>query len=92
MCQVAVAPVEYTGDLLAWELIGTWDTSTDYHDEEYKRTFALMPTVDHTNPDVLEFEICLWLANECKSHLRPDEFIQFCQKVVNHRIQKRKRL
>jgi len=67
----------YTGDLLAWEMIGTWDTSTD-HPEEYKRRFALMPTVDHTDPDVLEFEICSWLVNECKSYLKPDEFLGVC--------------
>jgi len=73
----------YTGDLLAWELIGTWDTSTD-HPEEYKKQFALMPTVDHTNPDVLEFEICSWLVNECKSYLSPKEFVRICRKVVNH--------
>src|ERR1035437_3291979 len=73
----------YTGDLLTWEMIGTWDTSTA-HTEEYKRTFALMPTVDHTDPDVLEFEICSWLVNECKTYLRPDEFMDICQKVVKH--------
>lgn len=73
----------YTGDLLAWELIGTWDTSTR-HTEAYKRKFALMPTIDHSDPDVLDFEICSWLINECKTYLTPAEFIALCQKVVTH--------
>jgi hypothetical protein len=76
----------YTGDLLAWELIGTWDTSK-HHPEDYKKQFRLMPTVDHTNPDVLEFEICSWMTNECKSYLTPDEFFAFCQKVITHHQQ-----
>jgi hypothetical protein len=73
----------YTDDVLSWEMIGTWDTSTR-HSENYKRQFALMPTVDHANPDVLEFEICSWLVNGCKSYLRPEEFTGLCQRVVNH--------
>ena len=74
----------YTGDLLAWELIGTWDTSNE-HPDEYKKQFALMPTMDHTDPDVFEFEICSWLVNECKSYLDPEEFYQLCKKIVNYR-------
>ena len=73
----------YTGDLLSWEIIGTWDTS-EHHPAEYKRRFALMPTVDHTNPDVLEFEICSWLVNECKSYLLPEEFVAVCKRVVSN--------
>jgi hypothetical protein len=53
--------------------------------EEYKKQFALMPTADHINPDKLEFEMCSWLVNECKSYLSPDEFVALCQKIVNHR-------
>jgi hypothetical protein len=71
----------YTGDPLAWELIGTWDTSTA-HSEEYKRQYALMPTIDHADPDVLAFEICSWLVNECKSYLTPEEFKSLCRRVV----------
>jgi hypothetical protein len=74
----------YTGDPLAWERIGMWDTTHD-HDENYKRTFALMPTVDHITPDVLEFEICSWIVNECKTWLDPQEFIDLCAKIVAYR-------
>jgi hypothetical protein len=73
----------YTGDIFAWELIGTWDTRTA-HTSEYKRQYALMPTVDHSDPDVLELEICTWLVNECKTYLTPAEFKALCHKVVEH--------
>jgi hypothetical protein len=74
----------YTGDSLKWELISTWDTS---HDQPggYKKHFALMPTVDHVDPDVLDFEICSLQSNDCKSDFRPEEFIEYCKKVVEHR-------
>jgi hypothetical protein len=75
----------FTGDLLAWELIGTWDSSTT-HSEEYERQYALMPTIDHSNPDILNFEICSWLVNDCKSYLTPDEFKVLCQKVADRAV------
>jgi len=72
----------FTGDLLAWEQIGTWDTS-ETHDAHYKEQFALMPTVDHVNPEAFDFEICSWLVNDSKSYLTPDEFRALCRKVVD---------
>jgi hypothetical protein len=80
----------YTGDRLAWELIGSWDTSHE-QPEGYKRKFALMPTVDHKTPDALDFEICAWITNECKTDLGPEEFVEFCRKVVNYRSPARDR-
>jgi hypothetical protein len=40
-----------------------------------------MPTVDHVDP-VLEFQICSWRINECKSGLTPQEFTDLCKKVT----------
>jgi hypothetical protein len=74
----------YTGEALAWELIGTWDTSRK-QPEGYKKKFALLPTVDHIDQDVLEFEICSWRANGCKSDLYPAEFVDFCKKVAAYK-------
>jgi len=74
----------YTGEPLAWELISKWDTSRN-HPAGYKRKFALMPTVDHITPDVLEFEICSWQINDAKSDLDPAEFVELCKKVVQFR-------
>jgi hypothetical protein len=74
----------YTGDPLAWELIGEWDTGTDQPDG-YKKRFRLMPTVDHITPDALEFEICAWQVNDAKAGLNPGEFVELCKKVVKRR-------
>jgi hypothetical protein len=74
----------YTGDALAWELIGTWDTSSRQPDG-YKKKFGIMPTVDHVDPAALEFEICSWLTNDAKSDLNPDDFIKLCKRVVTFR-------
>ena len=74
----------FTGDKLAWELISKWDTS---HEQEpgYKKQFALMPTVDHIDPDLLEFEICSWLTNDCKSDLDPAGFVALCRRIAHYR-------
>jgi hypothetical protein len=78
----------YTGDAMAWDRIGTWDTTKgkDNHDI-FKTGFALLPTVDHLGPDAqeLDFEICSWLVNCCKSSFTRDEFIGICKKVAAHR-------
>ncbi len=74
----------FTGDKLAWELISQWDTSND-QPEGYKKKFALMPTVDHMDPDILEFEICSWQTNDCKNDLNPMEFVALCKRIANYR-------
>jgi len=74
----------YTGEPLTWELISKWDTSSK-QPEGYKRKFALMPTVDHITPSVLEFEICSWKINDSKCDLAPAEFVELCKKVVEFR-------
>ena len=49
-----------------------------------EREDALLPSVDHKDPavSVLDFEICAWRTNTCKSYLAPEEFIAFCRQVV----------
>ena len=77
----------YTGDELRWDLIGAWDTGSVHDDSgKYKKQFALMPTVDHIDPEatILELEICSWQSNDCKTDLNPAEFVAFCEKVVEH--------
>jgi hypothetical protein len=74
----------YTGEALAWELISTWDTKKQQPDG-YKRKFSLMPTVDHVTEDSLQFEICSWRTNDSKSDLSPEEFVEFCGKVIKYR-------
>ncbi len=39
----------YTGELLDWSLVSTWDNdSAKSGRAKYKRTLALLPTIDHT--------------------------------------------
>jgi hypothetical protein len=78
----------FTGDLLEWELISSWDSNkAKAGRDEYKNKFLLMPTVDHRDPkaDTLEFEIVSWLVNDCKSGLDPDQFVDLCGRIVAHR-------
>jgi hypothetical protein len=76
----------YTGDELRWDLISTWNTSVHADSGKYRKKYALMPTVDHIDPQAttLQLEICSWRANSCKSDLNPEEFVAFCEKVVEH--------
>ena len=74
----------YTGEKLAWELIGTWDTSRE-QPEGYEEKFARLPTVDHKDPNVLDFEIVSWRVNTCKNYLTPEKFIALCRLVARRR-------
>jgi hypothetical protein len=82
----------FTGEKLAWELVGTWvgghrKTREDVP-EMFEGRYALMPTVDHRDPDALDFEICSWRINSCKNYLQPKEFIALCRRVVSHSSKK----
>ena len=73
----------YTGEMMKYELMGTWDTSVD-QPEGYSKKFRLLPTVDHVDPwgTELHMEICSLRINRCKGGLTPDEFIDVCGRVV----------
>jgi hypothetical protein len=80
----------YTGDKLSWELISTWPGSKktpaeQERGETFDRKYALLPTIDHKDPDVLDFEIVSWRINLCKNYMTPEEFIALCRKVIRHR-------
>jgi hypothetical protein len=78
----------YTGEKINWELISKVKTLKR---EEYVNDFlnanAMLPAVDHINPEEFGFEICSWISNESKSCMTPEEFVGFCQKVVSFRGQ-----
>ena len=79
----------YTGDKIDYSLICKWNSKLAEEGKlEYKKLFAMLPSVDHKDPDatVLEFEICTWKTNECKSNFNPEEFIAFCSKVLSNNI------
>jgi hypothetical protein len=73
----------FTGDSLDWSLVGKWSAPPNGDKE---KAFDLLPTVDHKDPysPVLEFEICSWLINRCKSCLTPEEFVALCAKINDH--------
>ncbi|MGB7568919.1 MAG: hypothetical protein WBM07_13745 [Chitinivibrionales bacterium] len=77
----------YTGDALTWNLIGKWDAAKGNDDHDiFRKEFTLLPTVDHIDPEMkdLDFEICSWLINCCKSGRTPEEFIGLCGKVMEY--------
>ena len=67
----------YTGEHLDWRLISTYDNESSKNGRtKYKKTLALLPTVDHTIDKNGEpkFVICSWLVNDSKSDLTVEEF------------------
>jgi hypothetical protein len=84
----------FTGEKLAWELVGTWVGANRKAVEEpeamFEGKYALMPTVDHRDPDVLDFEICSWRVNSCKNYLSPEQFIRLCGLVTGHCVKERR--
>jgi len=76
----------YTGEELDWTLLSKYDNEESKNGgREYKKQFALLPSVDHvgdgTGPAV--FRICAWRTNDAKNDLSYDEFVKLCQKVIN---------
>jgi hypothetical protein len=78
----------YTGLPLDWSLISTFDNDDAKKGRsEYLSRFANLPTIDHVrDPDGnLNFLICSWRVNDCKSHLSEAGFIQLCREVLAFR-------
>lgn len=75
----------YTGEKLDWALLSQYDNDkSKTHRREYKKKFALLPTVDHVSDGLSEadFVICGWRTNDCKNDLTREELVEFCQKVL----------
>jgi hypothetical protein len=72
---------------LRWDLIATWDPDIA-KDSVLMPQYLLLPTADQTDPGKLDFEICSWLVNMCKSHLSADEFVDLCKTVTDFRAKK----
>lgn len=76
----------YTDELLDWTLLSTYDNDESKEKRaEYKKKFALLPSVDHvgapTSP--IEFKICGWRTNDAKNDLTYQEFLDLCRKVID---------
>lgn len=75
----------YTGERLEWCRIGKYDNlKAQERGSEYRREFALLPTVDHENPESREpvFRICGLRTNDCKSDLTVKELKEFCKRFL----------
>ncbi len=77
----------YTGENLDWTLLSKWDNSlAEKGGSQYKREFALLPSVDHVTErrGNSEFVICAWRTNDAKNDLSVAEFIELCRRVLGH--------
>ena len=75
----------YTGEELDWTLIGKYDNDESKNlKREYKKSFALLPSIDHVNDGLgaADFKICSWRTNDSKHDLTHIEFYELCLKVV----------
>jgi len=76
----------YTDEPLDWTLISTYDNEeSKAHKAQYKKRFALLPSVDHVGNETgpTEFKICGWRTNDAKNDLYYQEFVDLCRKVID---------
>jgi hypothetical protein len=84
----------YTGEPLDWSLVSTYDNKSSKSGRtKYKKTFALLPTLDHTIDESgrPKFVICSWYVNDAKSDLSIEEFYRLCERVLKHRDERNTR-
>lgn len=77
----------YTGELLDWSLISTYDNQeSKKRGRAYKKEFALLPTVDHVGDGMggPDFKICSWRTNDSKNDLDLDELMALCRRILKH--------
>ena len=75
----------YTGEPLEWSRIGKYDNhKAEQEGLKYRRDLALLPTVDHEDPNAEEpvFRICGMQTNDCKSNLTVGELKDWCKKFL----------
>jgi hypothetical protein len=78
----------YSGEKLDWTLVSTFNNAAAVEGRvKYKKTFALLPTLDHTEDEngQPKFVICSWRVNDMKSDMSKAEFIEVCERVLRHR-------
>lgn len=75
----------YTEEDLDWTLLSKYDNEqSKKHGRNYKKQFALLPSVDHVGDGKgpANFKICAWRTNDAKNDLSLEEFIELCRKVI----------
>jgi hypothetical protein len=79
----------YTGEPLEWQRVSTFQNAAAQEGKvKYKKSFALLPTVDHTFDErgQQKLVICSWRVNDAKSDLTETEFRELCARVLQHRV------
>jgi len=81
----------YTGKKLNWKLLGRY--RNEKAKKEGKQKFKELPTVDHYSPKSgkLDFRICAWYVNDCKSDLTFKELLDFCKAILKYEKHHRRR-
>jgi hypothetical protein len=77
----------YTGEQLNWKLLSTYDNEKSKADRRtYKRSLALLPTVDHVGDGIgrADFGVCGWRTNGAKHDLDIPDFLSLCKTVLEH--------
>ena len=77
----------YTGEKLDWTLLSQYNNDDSKKlKREYKKRFALLPSVDHLDDGLshANFKICGWRTNDCKNDLSHEELVDVCKKIVRH--------
>jgi len=75
----------YTDEDLEWHLLSKYDNKeSKKQGRQYKKLFALLPSVDHVGDGKgkAEFKICSWRTNDAKNDLSYEEFVGLCKKVL----------
>ena len=79
-----------------WSLLSQYDNDESQRKgSRYKRELALLPTVDHLDPESRQpnFRICGWQTNNWKSDLTIEELKELCKKFLRaQRLQSLRRL
>ena len=77
----------YTNEELNWSLLSQYDNEqSKKHGRNYKKQFALLPSVDHVGDGSgdADFKICSWRTNDSKSDMTYPEFVELCKKVIKN--------
>ena len=76
----------WSGELLHWELIGTYDPrEAAAGDGGHRKKYALLPTLAHRcgEPGV-DLVVCVWRTHDAKHDMTAEELLAFCTAIVNH--------
>jgi len=74
----------YDGEPMDPTLLGQYNNAdSKAQGAEYKKRFARLPTIDHVDSrPVAIFEIVSWQTNDAKGDMAPEEFVEYCRRVV----------